>query len=57
MVCAERTIGSEKSCWTQPMEFLSDMDHVKSHFSLFGDSVLVLVQDRCTVYTKCTIDL
>jgi hypothetical protein len=36
------------------MELLNDVRHVKSHFSLFEDSV-VLVQDRCTVSAKHTI--
>ena len=36
------------------MELLGDMGHVESCFSLFGDSV-VPVQDRFTVYAKCTI--
>jgi hypothetical protein len=35
-VCAERIIGS-KSFWTHPMDLLSDISHVESHFNLFGD--------------------
>jgi hypothetical protein len=36
------------------MELLCDMSHVESRFGPFGD-IVVLVQDRCTVYAKCTI--
>jgi hypothetical protein len=39
-VYAERTIGSEIISDT-PMELLRDVDHVKSHFSLFRDGVSV----------------
>ena len=35
------------------MELLCDVGHVESHFGLFA--VLVLLQDRCIVSTKCTI--
>jgi hypothetical protein len=31
----------KKLFWTHPMELLSDVDHVESHFFLFGDSVSV----------------
>jgi hypothetical protein len=27
--------------WTHPMKLISDVGHVQSHFSLFGDSVSV----------------
>ena len=40
MVCAERTIGSE-SFWLHPMELLSDVGHVESHFGLFRDGVSI----------------
>jgi hypothetical protein len=57
---------AQKSFRTHPIELLGDVDHVKSHFSPFGDSVsisgstrilfsvcletvLISVQDRCTV--------
>jgi hypothetical protein len=40
IVYAERTIGS-KIILDTPMELLCDVGHVKSHFSLFGDSVSV----------------
>jgi hypothetical protein len=30
-----------KSLWTHPMEHLGDVDHVKSCFGPFGDSVRV----------------
>ena len=57
MVCAERTIGLEIDCM-QPMELLSDVGHAESR-SVRLEMVLVLlfvlVQDRCTVYNKCTI--
>jgi hypothetical protein len=33
------------------MELLGDVGHVESHFGPYG-TVLVLVQDRCTVYAK-----
>jgi hypothetical protein len=36
------------------MELVSDVDHVESHFSPFGD-MLVSVQDRCTVCTEHTV--
>ena len=34
------------------MELLGDVGHVRS---VRLEMVLVLVQDRCTVYAKCTI--
>ena len=37
-VCVKHTIGSE-IFWTDLMELLGDVGHVKSHFGLFGDSV------------------
>jgi hypothetical protein len=40
MVCIERTIG-HKQFWTHPMELVSDVGHVESRFSPFGDSVSV----------------
>ena len=40
MVCVERTIGW-KSFLMHPMELLSDVGHVESHFFPFGDSVSV----------------
>ena len=36
------------------MELLGDVGYVESH-SVRLEMVLVLVQDRCTVYAKCTI--
>ena len=36
------------------MELLGDTGHVESRFGLF-EMVLVSVQDRCMVCTKCTI--
>jgi hypothetical protein len=36
------------------MDLLGDVGHVESHFGPF-ETVLVLVQDRCTVCTKRTI--
>jgi hypothetical protein len=39
-VHAEPTIGSE-IILDAPMEPLGDVDHVESHFGLFGDSVSV----------------
>jgi hypothetical protein len=38
------------------MELVSDVGRVESHFSLFGN-VLVLVQDRSTVCTEHTIGI
>ena len=32
---------TQKSVWTHPIELLGDVDHVESHFGLFGDSVSV----------------
>jgi hypothetical protein len=40
MVCIERTIGHNQF-WTHPMELVSDVGRVESHFSSFGDSVSV----------------
>jgi uncharacterized membrane protein len=37
-----------------PMELLGDVGHVESHFFSY-ETVLVLVQDRCTVCHKHTI--
>jgi hypothetical protein len=37
-VCIERTVG-HKWFWTHPMELVSDVGGVESHFSPFGDSV------------------
>jgi hypothetical protein len=39
-VCTERTIGSQ-IVWDAPVVLVSDMGHVESRFSLFGDSVSV----------------
>jgi RNAse (barnase) inhibitor barstar len=46
------------------IELLGDEAQVDAHFDHFGDIVsvplelvLVLVQDRCTVCTRCTIGL
>ena len=39
---------------THPMELLGDMGHVESHLFRLG-TVLVSVQDRCTVCAKCII--
>ena len=36
------------------MKLLGDVGHVKSRLIRL-EMVLVLVQDRCTVYAKCTI--
>jgi hypothetical protein len=36
--CAKCTIGSE-IIWMHSMELLDDVDHVESHFGLFGDNV------------------
>jgi hypothetical protein len=35
------------------MVLLGDVGHVESHFGPFGDGV-ISVQDRCTVFAKCT---
>jgi hypothetical protein len=37
---------ARKSCWTQSMELLSDVGHVESRFSSFGDCVSVSVSAR-----------
>jgi hypothetical protein len=39
MVCAEHTISSK--IVLQPMELLGNVGHVKTHFGLFGDSVII----------------
>ena len=38
MVCAKRTIGSEKSFWTHLMVLLGDEAQVEARFGPFGDS-------------------
>ena len=38
------------------MVVLGDMGYVEARFGPFGDSV-ILMQDRCTVCTECTIGL
>jgi hypothetical protein len=38
------------------MELVSDVGHVKSRFSPFGD-MLVSVQDRCMVCTEHTVGI
>jgi hypothetical protein len=40
MVCIERSIG-HKQFWMHPMELISDVGRVESHFSPFGDNVSV----------------
>ena len=42
------------SFWTHPMELQGDVGQVESH-SVCLEMVLVLVQDRCTVYAKRSI--
>jgi hypothetical protein len=42
-VCTDCTIG-HKQFLTDPMEHVSDVGRVESHFSLFGDSVSVSVR-------------
>jgi hypothetical protein len=32
---------AQKSFWMHPMELLGDVGHVESHFSPFGDSIIV----------------
>jgi hypothetical protein len=44
MVCAKRTISSEKSFWIHPMVLLGDLGHVESSFGPCGDSVSVSVR-------------
>ena len=39
------------------MELLGDVGHVENLTSFRLEIVLVLVQDRCMVYAKCTIGL
>jgi hypothetical protein len=53
MVCAEHIKGSE-SYWMHPIELLGEMSHVEL-VSVRLETVLVLVQDRCTVYAEHTI--
>ena len=36
------------------MVLLVDEAHVEARFGPFGDSVLMLAQDRCTVCAECT---
>jgi hypothetical protein len=40
----------QKSFWMHMMELLGDVGHVDSRFG----TVLVSVQGRCTICTKCT---
>jgi hypothetical protein len=43
-VGTKRTIGLEKSFWTQMMELLGDVGQVESRFGLFGGSVTLDVR-------------
>ena len=43
-----------KSFWTHPMVLLGDEAQVVARFGPFRDSI-ILMQDRCMVYTECTI--
>ena len=52
IVCVERTIGLELIL-THPMELLGDVGHVE-FLSVRLETVLVSVQDRCTIGAKCT---
>jgi hypothetical protein len=62
MVCAERTMGWE-IVLDAHVETARCVGHEESNFGPFGDSVIVgpfgdsgiLMQDRCTLCTKCTI--
>ena len=47
-------VEAQISFWTHPMELQGDVSHVESR-SVRLEMVLVLVQDRCTVYAKRTI--
>ena len=53
--CVERTIGLE-IILDAPMELLGDVGHVKSHFGLFGDSVIIGAR-LVYIYTNRTIGL
>jgi len=54
MVCARRTIGSDKSFWTHLMVPLGDEAQVEARFGPL-EKVLILTQDRCTVCVEHTI--
>ena len=54
MVCARRTIGSDKSFWTHLMVPLGDEAQVEARFGPL-EKVLILTQDRCTVFAEHTI--
>ena len=54
MVCARRTIGSDKSFWTHLMLTLGDEAQVEARFGPL-EKVLILTQDRCTVCVEHTI--
>jgi hypothetical protein len=47
---------AQKSFWMHPMELLGDVGHIESRFGPF-ETMLVSVQDRCTVCAKRTIGL
>jgi hypothetical protein len=55
-VCAN-VPQARKWLWTHPIEHLGDLGHVDSHFSPFGERVLVLQPDRCTACAEHTIGL
>ena len=48
MVCAKRTIDSEIVLNARDGKLLGDLGHVESR-SVYLETVLVLVQDRCTL--------
>ena len=54
MVCARRTIGSDKSFWTHLMVLLGDEAQVEACFGPL-EKVLILTQDRCMVCVERTI--
>ena len=46
--------SAQKSLWTHPVVLLGDEAQVEARFGL-SDIVLILMQDRCTVYVERTI--
>ena len=54
MVCARRTIGSDKLFWTHLMVPLGDEAQVEAYFGPL-EKVLILTQDRCMVCVEHTI--
>jgi hypothetical protein len=45
---------ARKSFWTHLMVVLGDVGQVEARFGLFGDSINLIPQHRCTLCAECT---